>query len=205
MAAQYRGKFGFLVPGAGLVATGQLQTSGSTAQGATSIVLTAGTTLTGTINYGDTFVISATTYTCLASATASSNLVTVQVSPAVPSTISTGTSATSYTVNNYAQDVPTGGAMLAPPTSSGWGIGNTSLLGVTCCITSLVTGSQVELWLFDPSASDPTLISNYKLGQVLLTAVGSTTVALASYPAAALRCKADGTHAGTTTIFFSAD
>jgi len=206
MAAQYKGKVSFLVPGPGLSVSGTLQTSGSTAQNATSIVLTGTVSLTGWINYGDTFTISGTLYTCTASTATGSNLVTVPVTPKVPSTITTGTAATGYAATRYAQDQ----VFLAPAISS-VGIGNTSLLGVTGCVTALTTGATMELWLWDPSATDYVTLTNYKLGVASwLSALGSTTTALASYPAALLRCKSDGTHGDTigtpgTTFMYSAD
>ena len=85
----------------GLTTTGTVQTSGSTAGGAVSIVLTS-TTMTGTLLQGQQFAISGTTYTATANATAVSNAVTVSILPAVPTTITTGTAVTVASITNQA-------------------------------------------------------------------------------------------------------
>ena len=205
MAAQYRGKVSFAMPGAGLVVTGTFQTSGSTAQGSSTIVATGTTSLTGTINAGDKFTCNGTTYTCTAPATASANLVTIPVTPTVPGVIPTATAITAYVVDVYAYDL----AFLAPQGASAaagnWGVGSNAMLGLTVCCTAIANTAAIELWIFDPTASDPTNIANYYLGVTpLLTAVGSTTVALASVSAVLVRAKGNGT-AGTTTILYYAD
>ena len=84
-----------------------------------------------------------------------------------------------------------------------------ALLGVTVMIDSMGgSNGQVELWLPQPGCQDFTNIANYALynstsGVWSAVATGST-IALASYPGALLRCKA-GAANGTVTGVVAAD
>lgn len=71
------------VPTWGPTFTGSLVTNAAASAGDSSIALTA-STLTGTIFAGQTFVIGTTTFTATDDATASGNVLTVNVSPVVP-------------------------------------------------------------------------------------------------------------------------
>lgn len=85
-------------------------------------------------------------------------------------------------------------------------VGSTQLLGTTVALLAgFPAGVTIELWLLSPVAGlDPTLIANYTYGQLLLTAAGSITVPLASYPGFLFRAKSGGT-AGNVTLWYTAD
>lgn len=80
---------------AGMVWTGSLITNGSTPAGSSTISLTA-TTLTGSLAIGDTFVISAVTYTVTAPSVAAANVILANVSPVTGGIIAASTAVTGY-------------------------------------------------------------------------------------------------------------
>jgi len=78
------------VPSLDITFTGSLVVDGATLAGATSISLKA-TTLTGSVVPGQTFIVDGTTYTVLAPAVASGNVLSISsIFPAVPSNIANG-------------------------------------------------------------------------------------------------------------------
>jgi hypothetical protein len=92
------------------------------------------------------------------------------------------------------------------PASAAEHTGAVGLVGLTVALLhGAPAGAVAELWLLNPTPGvDPITSGSYTYGQPLLTAAGSVTVPLASYPGVLLRVKS-GTAAGTATIWYSAD
>lgn len=107
------------------------------------------------------------------------------------------------TINTYTDIFP---RQPIPASQAQNNVGDTSLLGTTVALKAgFPAGVTIEMWLLSPVAGlDPLNIANYTFGQLLLTAAGSVTVPLASYPGFLFRAKSGGT-AGNATLWFSAD
>ena len=187
----------------GLSITGAPTTSGATPAGSSSIALTAATALTGQINTGDQFTISAVTYTAAGPAVAAGNIVTVPIVGVTAALIAGGTAWSAYTpafqlLPGVILNLPAGAGIFALP-------GSSSLLGLTTVLLAgFPASAQVELWLFDPTATLPLALASYFYGQVMNAAAGVTTIPLASVPGALVRVKGAGT-AGPTTVLIFAD
>lgn len=98
------------VPTWGLTFTGTPQTSGGANTVGTNLLTFTSTTLTGTILHGQTFIVSGTTYTAWADATAAANTISVTVTPPLAATYANGTN-----VTGSSTQAPTGRCTFVTP------------------------------------------------------------------------------------------
>lgn len=117
--------------------------------------------------------------------------------PAYRGTLHLGVPATS---GQYAQDAY--GAL--GPSLVGYNPpGSKAIMALTVAVVALPTSAQIEIWLLDPTAFDPTNIANYFPAGTVYAATGQATTPWASVAGMLLRAKSGGT-AGAATVIYSA-
>lgn len=79
--------------------------------------------------------------------------------------------------------------------------GSKAIMSLTVTVVALPASSQIEVWLLDPTAFDPTNIANYFNSGTVYTATGQVTTPWASVPGMLLRAKSGGTSGPATVIY----